>query len=78
MLEIIKFIDKLIIEDEEIDFSQIRINDRIKLIEELPLVMYNEISDYINSVNEYLAEILTVDDVTVSIDARFFDTGDID
>ena len=78
MLEIIKYIDKLIIEDEEVDFGKIRINDRIKLIEELPLVMYNEISDYINTVNEYLAEILTVDETVVPIDARFFDTGDID
>ena len=40
--------------------------------------MYNEISDYINSVNDYLAEILTVDDITIPIDARFFDTGDLD
>ena len=78
MLEIIKYIDKLVIEDEEIEFSKIRINDRIKLIEQLPLVMYNEISVFIEDVNQYLANILTVDDVTIAIDARFFDTNDID
>tara|TARA_R110002110_G_scaffold79911_6_gene208558 strand:- start:494 stop:1234 length:741 start_codon:yes stop_codon:yes gene_type:complete len=78
MLEIIKYIDKLVIEDEEIDFSKIRINDRIKLIEELPLVMYNELADYIDTVNQYLTDILTVDETVVPIDARFFDTGDID
>ena len=78
MLEIIKYIDKLVIEDEEIDFNKIRINDRIKLIEELPLVMYNELADYIDTINQYLNDILTVDETVISIDARFFDTGDID
>jgi hypothetical protein len=78
MLEIIKYVDKLVIEDEEIDFGKIRINDRIKLIEELPLVMYNELADYIDTINQYLTDILTVDETVVSIDARFFDTSDID
>lgn len=78
MLEIIKYIDKLVIEDEEIDFTKIRINDRIKLIEELPLVMYNEISEFIGAVNQYLTDILTVDETVITIDAQFFDTSDID
>ena len=78
MLEIIKYIDKLVIEDEEIDFNKIRINDRIKLIEELPLVMYNELADYIDTINQYLTDILTIDETVVPIDARFFDTSDID
>ena len=78
MLEIIKYIDKLIIEEEEIDFRNIKVNDRIKLIEELPLSLYNEIADYIEGINKYLQDVLTVGEATLSIDARFFDTTDID
>jgi len=78
MLEIIKYIDKLIIEEEEVEFSKIKINDRIKLIEQLPLSMYNDIADYIEKINKYLQDVLTVDETTLSIDARFFDTTDID
>jgi len=78
MLEIIKYIDSLTIDEEIIEFSKITINDRIKLIEQLPLSMYTEISSYIENINKYLNDILTVDEVMVSIDATFFDTSDID
>jgi len=78
MLEIIKYIDKLVIDEEEIEFTKIKINDRIKLIEELPLTMYKGISEYIEDINIYLNDILTVDDSIIPIDVRFFDTTDID
>ena len=78
MLEIIKYIDSLTIDEEVIEFSKITINDRIKLIEQLPLSMYTEISSFIEDINKYLNDILTVDEIVVSIDATFFDTSDID
>ena len=78
MLEILKYIENITIEEDIIEFSKIKISDRIKLIEQLPLSMYNEISEYIESVNKYLNDILTVDDIIVSIDTQFFDTSDID
>ena len=37
-----------------------------------------ELADYIDTINQYLTDILTVDETVISIDARFFDTGDID
>ena len=58
--------------------TKITINDRIKLIEQLPLSMYTEISSFIEDINKYLNDILTVDEIVVSIDATFFDTSDID
>ena len=51
---------------------------RIKLIEELPLTMYKGISEYIEEINIYLNDILTVDGSIIPIDVRFFDTTDID
>ena len=78
LLEIIKYIDSLTIDEEVIEFSKITINDRIKLIEQLPLSMYTEISSFIEDINKYLNDILTVDEIVVSIDATFFDTSDID
>ena len=78
MLEILKYIDSLTIEEDVIEFDKIKINERIKLIEQLPLSMYTEISNYIEKINEYLNDILTVDEVLISIDATFFDTSDID
>ena len=78
ILEILKSIENITIEEDIIEFSKIKISDRIKLIEQLPLSMYNEISEYIESVNRYLNEILTIDDIIVSIDTQFFDTSDID
>jgi len=78
MLELLKYIDKLEIEEEEVDFSKIKIKDRIELVEELPLTMYKGISKYIESMNAYTNEIMTVDETVIPIDVRFFDTGEVD
>lgn len=78
MLEIIKYIDKLTMGEDEVDMSQIKINDRIKLVEQLPLAMYNEIAKFIEAINVYLRDVLTVGDTVVSIDAEFFDTSDVE
>ena len=78
MLELLKYIDKLEIEEEEIEFSKIKIKDRIELVEELPLTMYKGISKYIENMNAYTNEIMTVDETVIPIDVRFFDTGEVD
>ena len=78
ILEILKYIDKLEIGEEEIDFSKIKINDRIELLQELPLTMYKGVSQYIENINAYSNDIMTVDETVIPIDVRFFDTGDVD
>ena len=40
--------------------------------------MYKGISEYIEEINIYLNDILTVNDSVIPIDVRFFDTTDID
>ena len=55
--------------------DEIRINEQVKLVEKLPLSMYSKISDFIESVNKYNSDVLTVDETEVAIDAEFFDTS---
>ena len=73
--EIIKYVDSLQIEDSVLEMDDIRIHERVKIVEKLPLSMYSKISDFIEGVNKYNSDILTVDDVEVNIDAEFFDTS---
>ncbi|HBY66568.1 MAG TPA: hypothetical protein DEG69_01615, partial [Flavobacteriaceae bacterium] len=73
--EIIKYIDSIQIEDDVLELSDVRINERIKLVEKLPLSMYKQISTFIESVNKYNSDVLTVDETEISIDAEFFDTS---
>jgi hypothetical protein len=73
--EIIKYVDSLQIEDSILEMDDIRIHERVKIVEKLPLSMYSKISDFIEKVNKYNSDILTVDDVEVNIDAEFFDTS---
>tara|TARA_R110001583_G_scaffold11403_5_gene51642 strand:- start:9538 stop:10266 length:729 start_codon:yes stop_codon:yes gene_type:complete len=73
--EIIKYIDSIQIDDDVLEMDDIRINERIKLVERLPLTMYSKISDFIESVNRYNSDVLTVDETEVSIDSEFFDTS---
>ena len=59
----------------QIDLDDIRIHERVKLVEKLPLSVYTKISDYIETVNKYNTDILTVDETELEIDAEFFDTS---
>ena len=73
--EIIKYIDSIQIDDDVLEMEDIRINERVKLVERLPLTMYSKISDFIESVNSYNSDVLTVDETEVAIDSEFFDTS---
>ena len=55
--------------------SVIRISERMKLIEKLPLAVYKDISKFIQGINKYERDVLTVDDYVVSINSIFFDSG---
>ena len=73
--EIIKFIDIIQIEEDVIDLDDIRIHERIKLVEKLPLSVYSRISNFIEGVSKYNNDLLTVDETELEIDAEFFDTS---
>ena len=71
----VKFQDKFPSNVKPIDLDDIRIHERVKLVEKLPLSVYTKISDYIETVNKYNTDILTVDETELEIDAEFFDTS---
>ena len=71
----LKFIVSLEIDDEVIDFSDIRISERMELVEKLPLSIYNEVSAFIEKINDYNNTILSSDDFELSIDSEFFDSS---
>ena len=73
--EIIKYIDSIQVEDDVLEMDDIRIHERVKLVEKLPLTVYTKINSFIESVNKYSNDILTVDETEVAIDADFFDTS---
>ena len=75
MLEIVKYIKEVEIDEITIDMSNTKVTDRMNLVEKFPLAIYSEISDYIETVNAYNTELLTVGDNNVSIDSLFFDSG---
>jgi len=73
--EILKHIDTIQVDDDVIDLDDIRIHERVKLVEKLPLSVYSKISDFIETINKYNTDILTVDETELAIDAEFFDTS---
>ena len=75
IFEILKYIDSLIIGEQEVILSEIRINERVELVEKLPLTLYKGISKFIEKVNNYTNALLTVDSSTLDIDSTFFDTS---
>ena len=75
MLEIVKYVKELEIDGVVVNMPDIKIVDRMELVEKLPLAVYTDISDYIETVTSYNTDLLTVGDNKVSIDALFFDSG---
>ena len=47
----------------------------MELVEKLPLSIYNEVSAFIETINDYNNSILTSDDFELTIDSEFFDSS---
>jgi len=73
--ELLKYIDSVQVEDDTIELNEVKISERVKLVEKLPLSVYSEVSKFIETINKYNSDLLTVDDKEVSIDVEFFDTS---
>lgn len=70
--EIIKFVKTLKVNGDDVKFDELSVWDRYQLIENLPVTLNNDILEYINKVRKLESAYMTVDDVTLSVDARFF------
>ena len=74
VFELIKYIDTVAIEGDTVTFNDLKIQDRVNIIEQLPLNVYNELVSFLTKMGIYESNILTVkDDQYISIDASFFE-----
>ena len=47
--------------------------DRVKIIEHLPLDLYNDITEFLSQISSYEKEVLTIGESKITIDASLFD-----
>tara|TARA_R110000744_G_scaffold29726_6_gene70755 strand:- start:232 stop:993 length:762 start_codon:yes stop_codon:yes gene_type:complete len=73
VFELIKYIHTISIKNDIVAFSDLKIQDRVDIIERLPLSVYNELVSFLRQIGKYEADILAVGDSYVSIDAAFFE-----
>lgn len=76
IFEIVKHIKSVEIDGSVLQFDDIRISDRIKVVEKMPLSVYAEVSSFIEDITKYQSDLLTVDDFEISLDSTFFDSSD--
>lgn len=71
--EIVKFISKIEIDEENIvDMSKLPIKDRLTIVENIPATLNNQILDYIQNFRKEETEYITIDGEMLPIDARLF------
>ena len=73
--ELIKYIDSVRVGDKTALFDELKIAERVDIIENLPLTVYNQLSTFFKAFTAYETEILTFDEKTIVIDPAFFDTS---
>lgn len=70
--EIVKYIETIKLEEVSLNFENLSIYDRVKIVEELPLSLNNSIMDYMASIKRVDEKCLTFDDDAIlEIDAGF-------
>jgi hypothetical protein len=75
--EIVKYISKLVIGNEELEFDKIPVKDRYKVVENLPLEVNRKAIAFIQKIKSAENTLLTDDSGnSVDIDVSFFDTND--
>ena len=76
IFELIKHIESVSVEEDVINFNELRVIDRIKIVETLPLELYEKITSFYSQTSKYDQSLLTIDDDTViPMDASLFDAA---
>jgi len=71
--EVPKFIDTITFGEKVISMEDLSMSEKIKIIDNLPANVTNQITDFILKVREYDESILTFNGVMVDIDSAFFE-----
>lgn len=72
--ELIKYIKSVKVGEEIAQFDDLKISERVEIIENLPLTVYKQLSSFFKAITSYENEILTIEEKTLTIDPTFFDT----
>lgn len=70
--EITKFIKSIEIGDDVIDFSKIKLTEKLQIVESLSAKLNKKIIDFIQQFRQAENTYMTVDDVQISVDSRLF------
>jgi hypothetical protein len=73
IFELIKTIKAVTLDEETVDFNDLKVIDRVKIIEHLPLDLYNDITEFLLQISSYEKEVLTIGESKITIDASLFD-----
>jgi hypothetical protein len=73
--ELIKHINSVTIDEQTINFNDIKVLDRVKIVESLPLKLYEKITTFLSKVTEFEKSLLAVDETNITLDATFFDAA---
>jgi hypothetical protein len=71
--ELPKFIESITFGTETLIFKDLSMNERSKIIDNLPADVTANISNFISIVRQYEEDIMTIDGITVDIDSSFFE-----
>ena len=75
IFELIKHINNVTIDEQSINFNDIKVLDRVKIVESLPLKLYEKITTFLSKVTEFEKSLLAVDETNITLDATFFDAA---
>lgn len=71
--ELPKFIESIEFGDQTLIFKELSMQDRSKIIDNLPASVTADISNFISNIRKYEEEIMTVDGITIDVDSSFFE-----
>ena len=73
IFELIKHIDSVTVDEQTVIFNDLKVVDRVKIVEQLPLELYEKITTFLLEVSEFDKSVLSVEESTITLDASFFD-----
>jgi hypothetical protein len=71
--ELPKFIESITFGSENLVFNDLSMQDKSKIIDNLPADITANISNFISSIRQYEEDIMTVDGITIDVDSSFFE-----
>jgi len=73
IFELIKTIKSVEVEEEVVDFNELKVVDRVKIVEQLPLELYDDITSFLSPIVKFEENILTVNESIIPIDTSLLD-----